>query len=918
MPTPLENLAAVKSFTKTSRADSYEFISPKNADLSGKSVFISGASKGIGRATALSYAAAGCSKIAIAARSDLSGLEQEIKEAAGQRQPPKVVSIKLDVTSDDSVKAAAETIAREFDGALDVLINNAGYLETWKPVADSDPTDWWKTWDINIKGSYLCSKYFIPLLLKSDLKTNILTSSFGGLNTYPGASAYQTTKFAVCRLAEFMNVEYGDKGLVCFAIHPGSVMTELGSNMPEDMHWLLTDKPALSADTIMWLGKEHRPWLGGRSSDAAGDPPVHASAITILIVDDNSVNRKVIWRICQKYGQAAECAENGAEAVEAYTKEPGRFRCILMDLHMPVMGGVEATRHIRAFEENHNVRRAVIIGLRANGMNPEREIPKYIDAGFDALATKPISFRLFDELLCGPPENNIIVHEDPLMASDSVIKPYTRTPATAVPTETSSLLLARGAYERCRNYFAPYSTIEFNKVLGFGGFGVAIKFEQFNNFNHEHLRYFVAKIPKDPADDDLINGFNNEMHFYMRFHVSEHIPRLIHLRRGDYIDDDSTKPAGNSEFWKHDTTRNIMILEYLEHGNLQDLLFRMVDEANVEVVRARVEAVAVNDPNDEAAPSPKKRKVAVEDVAPVLKTPDPIPDRVLWRFFLTRSCIAFAWPRRRESEVEELISAQQSAAAQSVGDHGQAAIDVQDDKDDGSDEDDDIDDDDDEVDCWHEVPPEAGAPSRICHFDTDPSNVFIGIPKASDAEHALHPIVKLADYNLMEEVKRDTNVFFLRGLGKKTTLAPIMFNLIARGWIPPESRSYETRKISTTNDPSMTVETYGHHLYHDDDTPETDPYPYCDQQLRFLIMRYLARDYKGRPDLRELVRIIEGNIREGDARESRAENTENETDEAITKFYDKYFRNASQPIDPFEGFWGTRQGKGDPKTRLLI
>ncbi|KAK9775432.1 hypothetical protein SCAR479_07821 [Seiridium cardinale] len=851
MPTPQESLAAVKSFTKTSRADSYEFISPKNADLSGKSVFISGASKGIGRATALSYAAAGCSKIAIAARSDLSSLEQEIKEAAGQRQPPKVVSIKLDVTSEDSVKAAAETIAMEFDGALDVLINNAGYLETWKPVADSDPTDWWKTWDINIKGSYLCSKYFIPLLLKSNLKTNILTSSFGAINTYPGASAYQTTKFAVCRLAEFMNVEYGDKGLVCFAIHPGSVMTELGSNMPEDMHWLLTDKLALSADTIMWLGKEHRPWLGGRSSDAAGDPPVHASAITILVVDDNSVNRKVIWRICQKYGQAAECAENGAEAVEAYTNEPGRFRCILMDLHMPVMGGIEATRHIRAFEENHNVRRTVIIGLRANGMNPEREIPKYIDAGFDALATKPIGFRLFDELLCGPPENNIIVQPaDGFRLRDKALYKNARH---CGPHRTPSLLLARGAYARCRNYFVPYSTIEFKKVLGFGGFGVAIQFEQFNNFNHEHLRYFVAKIPKDPAGDDLMNGFNNEMHFYMVF-------RLI----------------GGIE--KAQTN---------EHGNLQDLLFRMADEANVEAVRARVEAVAVNDPDDEAAPSPKKRKVAVEDVAPILKTPDTIPDRVLWRFFLTRSCIAFAWPRRKESEVEELIPTQQSAAAQSVGDHGQAAIDVQDD----------------EVECWHEAPPEAGAPSRICHFDTDPSNVFIGNPEASDVEHALHPIAKLADYNLMEEVKRDTNVFFLRGLGRKTTCT-------ARGWIPPESRSYETRKISTTNDPSRTVETYGHHLYHDDDTPESDPYPDCDPQLRFLIMRCLARDYKGRPDLRELLRIIEGNIREGDARESRAENTENETDEAITKFYDKYFRNASQAVDPFEGFWDQTRKRG--------
>lgn len=197
MSTTAENFDAVKSFTKTRRADTYDYISPRNADLSGRSVFITGASKGIGRATALSYAAAGCSKIAISARSDLTTLEKEIREAVGERQSPKIVVLKLDVSSEADVKAAADTIAKEFDGALDVLINNAGYLETWKPVADSDPSEWWKTWDINIKGTYLCSKYFIPLLLKSSFKTNILTSSYGGLNHRPGASAYQTTKFAV-------------------------------------------------------------------------------------------------------------------------------------------------------------------------------------------------------------------------------------------------------------------------------------------------------------------------------------------------------------------------------------------------------------------------------------------------------------------------------------------------------------------------------------------------------------------------------------------------------------------------------------------------------------------------------------------------------------------------------------------------
>ncbi|ETS82152.1 hypothetical protein PFICI_07154 [Pestalotiopsis fici W106-1] len=272
IPSAFENLRALQSFTETVHGDTYDFISPKNANLSGRSVLITGASKGIGRATALSYAAAGCSKIAIAARSDLSSIEKELKEAAGPQWPaPQVLSLKVDVTSEDSVRAAAETVTREFGGALDVLINNAGYLEDWKPLADSDPTEWWKTWDINIKGTYLCSKYFIPLLLKGNLKTNILTSSYGGIVHWPGASGYQTTKFAVCRLAEFINSEYSDQGLVCFAIHPGSVMTELATNMPKETHEYLTDKPELCGDTIMWLGKEHRPWLGGRFVSVAWD-----------------------------------------------------------------------------------------------------------------------------------------------------------------------------------------------------------------------------------------------------------------------------------------------------------------------------------------------------------------------------------------------------------------------------------------------------------------------------------------------------------------------------------------------------------------------------------------------------------------------------------------------------------------------
>ncbi|KAI1819262.1 NAD(P)-binding protein [Xylaria intraflava] len=259
------NASAVRDFAAVHH-DTYPFISPAKIDLAGKSVFIAGASKGIGRLTSITLARTGCSKIAIGARSDLSSLEGEIKQAAidAGKTAPQVVSLQLDVTSDESVRAGAEKISQEFGGALDVLISYAGNMETWAPVGESNPPEWWKTYEINIKGTYLLNRYFIPLLLKGETKTSILLTSYGALVKSPGGSAYQSTKFAVCRLAEFIAAEYEKQGLICYAVHPGGVKTELAYRMPEYMWAVLIDEPALPADTITWLIKERRSWLSGR------------------------------------------------------------------------------------------------------------------------------------------------------------------------------------------------------------------------------------------------------------------------------------------------------------------------------------------------------------------------------------------------------------------------------------------------------------------------------------------------------------------------------------------------------------------------------------------------------------------------------------------------------------------------------
>jgi NAD(P)-dependent dehydrogenase (short-subunit alcohol dehydrogenase family) len=253
------------NFTKTIHHDTYAAIDPIKANLSGKAVFITGSSKGVGKATAITYAKAGVSKIAIAARSSLSSVKQEVLSAAKDagREEPAVLSLQLDVSDAKSVEEAANTVQEQW-GSLDILINNAGYLETWKSIAETDPEEWWKSWDVNVKGTYLVTRAFIPLLLKGELKTIVNLSSIGGHRARPGASAYQTAKFAIMRFTEFIDSEYGEQGLIAFSSHPGGIPTELALNMPENMHANLNNTPELAGDTLGWLTKERREWLAGR------------------------------------------------------------------------------------------------------------------------------------------------------------------------------------------------------------------------------------------------------------------------------------------------------------------------------------------------------------------------------------------------------------------------------------------------------------------------------------------------------------------------------------------------------------------------------------------------------------------------------------------------------------------------------
>lgn len=206
--------------------DTYPEIDPRLLNLQGKSVFITGGSRGLGRSMALSFARAGVSRIAVGARSPLDSLAKEIAETCAS--PPEFLPVRLDVTDEASVAAAAAEVGRVF-GQLNVLVNNAGILGKYGLIADSDPKEWWEVLNVNLRGPYLVTRAFLPLLLKAgedDIKYLVNVCSVGAHLTNPTLSSYQVAKNALLKLTTLTHAEYGP-GVISFAIHPGNIPTDI-------------------------------------------------------------------------------------------------------------------------------------------------------------------------------------------------------------------------------------------------------------------------------------------------------------------------------------------------------------------------------------------------------------------------------------------------------------------------------------------------------------------------------------------------------------------------------------------------------------------------------------------------------------------------------------------------------------------
>ena len=248
-------------------------------DLTGQVALVTGGGRGLGRAFALALARAGA-RVAVTARTaeDVAETVEMIERAGGG-----ALAVPGDVSVPDAVTRVVRGVESQL-GQIDILVNNAGVMGPAGHDWNVDPEDWWRTFEINMRGPFLCTRAVLPGMITRRRGRIVNISSGGAVRRFPQMAAYCATKAALTHWTNCLAREFETHRVVVLAFAPGFVRTPMGehvtgSEVPEETRDFFRaivnegrDTPiARSAQKLLFLVSGRADALSGRFIHARDD-----------------------------------------------------------------------------------------------------------------------------------------------------------------------------------------------------------------------------------------------------------------------------------------------------------------------------------------------------------------------------------------------------------------------------------------------------------------------------------------------------------------------------------------------------------------------------------------------------------------------------------------------------------------------
>lgn len=244
-----------------------------HGSMDGKVVVITGASRGIGAASARAFAQAGA-RVVLAARDEqaLEAVARDIRSADGQ-----ALVISTDTGDPAAIAHLVDATLKAF-GRLDAAFNNAGDGHMPTPLADIAVEDFDRVMRVNLRGAFLAMKYEIAAMLASGSGAIVNMSSTAGLMGVPGIASYDASKHGIIGLTRTAAADYAQHNIRVNALAPGPILTHRLQNVPDaqrermvgpvPMHRL--GRPEEVAATVVWLCSDQASYITGATIPVDG------------------------------------------------------------------------------------------------------------------------------------------------------------------------------------------------------------------------------------------------------------------------------------------------------------------------------------------------------------------------------------------------------------------------------------------------------------------------------------------------------------------------------------------------------------------------------------------------------------------------------------------------------------------------